>query len=265
MSDNAGNPAWLERETARQYKIFTEQTTMYQDLSRFMVSLAELEPGMTILDLGCGTGITTQIALQTLKDEGHIYALDISGPMLDIARQTLNGRPVTFIQADAADFAPQIDRPVDRVLCNSVFWQFRNKPKVMADLHQVLKPDGVFVFNAPEPYFIFQSIPPSRKVAILFKQLAAERYGVGAQDLRTIEVFLNNHRFTLHQTAPFTRTRSAEESYHFMQLPVSTAWMDPPLTYETRMALLEEARQRADPDTQSKRRWMYFVAHPKTN
>ena len=38
--------------------------------------------------------------------------------------------------------------------------------------------------------------------------------------------------------------------------------MDPPLPYETRMALLEEAHQLSNPDTQSKRRWMYFVTRP---
>ena len=70
MSDNAGSPAWQDQETARRYKAFAEQTTMYQDLSRFMVTLANIEPGMTVLDLGCGTGITTQIALQSLNDEG---------------------------------------------------------------------------------------------------------------------------------------------------------------------------------------------------
>ena len=98
---------------------------------------------------------------------GRVYALDLSEPMLDIARQALKGRPVTFIRADAAKFVDQIDRPVDRILCNSVFWQFRNKPKVLAELQQVLKPDGLFIFNAPEPYFIFRSIPRSQKVAII--------------------------------------------------------------------------------------------------
>jgi ubiquinone/menaquinone biosynthesis C-methylase UbiE len=263
MTEAKPNPAWLEEETARRYQRFTEKTTMYQDLSRVMVKLADIRPGMRILDLGCGSGITTQTVLPQLSGQGQVYALDVSEAMLNIARQELPQPQVTFIQADAGHFADLMPEPVDRVICNSVFWQFRHKPLVMAELRRVLAPGGLFVFNAPEPYFIFDAIPRSNKVAILFKQLAAERYGVGTQDLRTMEVFLNNHHFELVATEIFERVHPAEESYLFMQLPVSTAWMDPPLDYQTRLELLAEAWQLAAPDTQSRRRWMYFVARPK--
>lgn len=262
MTESNTKTAWLEAETARRYKAFTQQTTMYQDLSEVMVKLADIKQGMRVLDLGCGTGVTSLAALTRLQGDGHLFALDVSGAMLDVARETLPANQTTFIQADATAFANHIDKPIDRVLCNSVFWQIQDKPKVMAELHQILKPDGLFIFNAPEPYFIFQAIPRSNKVAILFKQLAAERYGVGPQDLRTIDVFLNQHHFNLLKTEPFERVRTAEESYLFMQLPVSTAWMEPPLNYETRLALLEEAKQLASSQPKSKRRWMYFVTQP---
>jgi len=238
---------------------------MYQELSHFMIELADLELGMRVLDLGCGTGVTTELVLQKLGDKGHVYALDISGPMLAVAREQINSDRVTFLEADAAKVVDFIEeKSIDRIVCNSVFWQLRHKSQVMTALHQILSPDGLFVFNAPEPYFIFKNIPRSPKVSILFKQLAAERYGVGQQDLRTIEVFLNHHHFDLMETIEFKRTRSAEESHLFFQLPVATAWMEPPLDYETRMALLAEAQQMAEPDKTVQQRWMYFVAQPAT-
>lgn len=263
MSNRFTADAWLEEETARRYKVFTEKTSMYQELSRFMVDLANIRPGMRVLDLGCGTGISTQTVLQALSGSGHVYGLDLSEAMLAVARQEVNSNQVTFLQADAAAFAEMIPEPIDRVICNSVFWQLRHKPPVMAEIRRVLTQDGLFVFNAPEPYFIFKDIPRSSKVSILFDQLAAERYGVGRQDMRTIEVFLANHGFDLISTKMLERTRPAEESYLFKQLPIATAWMEPPLDYETRRALLEEAWQAADPDKDSKQRWMYFVARPR--
>ena len=257
---NTGTPqGWLAEETARHYKIFTQKTTMYQELSQFMVDLAGIQPGMRVLDLGCGSGVTTQFVLQALGAGGHVYALDISGPMLAVAREQAASDRVTFLQADAAEAAGWIDKPVDRIVCNSVFWQLRHKPEVLAALHQLLAPEGLFVFNAPEPYFIFKDIPRSPKVSLLFKQLAAERYGVGRQDLRTMRIFLKNHNFELVETREFERIRSAEESYLFFKLPVATAWMEPPLDYKTRMALLEEAQQMARPDRELKQRWMYFA------
>jgi len=267
MSDQNTSSAWLEEETARRYAIFTQKTTMYQELSQAMVNLAKIEPGMRVLDLGCGTGITTQHVLQSLGDTGHVYALDISGPMLNVAREQVNSAQVTFLHGDAADAANLLadQPPIDRIVCNSVFWQFRHKAPVMSALRQVLAPNGLFIFNAPEPYFIFQDIPRSKKVSILFKQLAAERYGVGQQDLRTMPVFLENTGFELVTTHEFKRTRSAEESYLFFQLPIATAWMEPPLDYPTRMALLEEAQQMAEPDKAVKQRWMYFVVRLSAN
>jgi len=267
MSNQNTSSAWLEKETARRYAMFTQKTTMYQELSQAMVNLAQIEPGMRVLDLGCGTGVTTQHVLQSLGGTGHVYALDISAPMLNIAREQVQSSQVTFLHGDAADAANLlIDQPpVDRIVCNSVFWQFRHKPDVMSALQQVLAPNGLFIFNAPEPYFIFQDIPHSKKVSILFKQLAAERYGVGQQDMRTMRVFLENSGFELITTHEFKRTRSAEESYLFFQLPVATAWMEPPLDYAARMALLEEAQQIAEPDKAVKQRWMYFVVRKKQN
>jgi ubiquinone/menaquinone biosynthesis C-methylase UbiE len=108
------SPAWLETETARRYQIFTEQTTMYQELSQLMVQLAEIEPGLRVLDLGCGTGVTTQTVLENLGNSGHIYAVDVSGPMLAVARRQIASELVTFIQADAANLAQVADNSVDR-------------------------------------------------------------------------------------------------------------------------------------------------------
>jgi hypothetical protein len=133
---------------------------------------------------------------------------------------------------------------------------------VLPALRQILAAEGRFIFNIPEPYFIFKDIPRSPKVSLLFKQLAAERYGVGPQDLRTIRLFLENHGFELLKIQEFTRTRSGQESYLFFQLPVATAWMEPPLDYQTRMALLEEARGMAQPDETVQQRWIYFVTRP---
>jgi ubiquinone/menaquinone biosynthesis C-methylase UbiE len=259
MTAKFSGDAWLEEETARRYQEFTEKTSMYQELSRVMLNHAGLKPGMRVVDLGCGTGVTSQAILEALGTEGQVYAVDLSGPMLAVARKQLNSPQVSFIQADAGDFADLVETPVDRILCSSVFWQFRHKPQVLAQIRQVLAPDGLFVFNVPEPYFIFEDIPRSSKVGILFKQFAAERYGVGQQDLRTMEVFLHYHGFEIDRSEIITRVRSSQESYLFDQIPVATAWMDPPLDYDTRLKLLAEAYQLADPDQVTKHRWMYFV------
>ena len=124
MSNQSTAKAWLEAETARRYQLFAQQTTMYQELSRMIVELAGIEPGMSVLDLGCGTGVTTQAVLTELGERGRVYALDLSAAMLDVAGTQHPSEQVTFVQADAGDFAGLIPKPVDRgrkatCLCSS--------------------------------------------------------------------------------------------------------------------------------------------------
>ena len=74
---------------------------MYQDLSKVIARLADIQSGMTVLDLGCGTGVTSQLALENLGAQGHLFALDFSEAMLAVAQAQLPAEKVTLIHADA--------------------------------------------------------------------------------------------------------------------------------------------------------------------
>jgi ubiquinone/menaquinone biosynthesis C-methylase UbiE len=56
-----------------------------------------------VLDVGCGTGATTLAAARQVGAEGHVLGIDISGPMIDVARDRARqaGSAATFLCADA--------------------------------------------------------------------------------------------------------------------------------------------------------------------
>ena len=61
-------------------------------------------PGETILDIGCGCGQTTFDLASRVGSEGHVVGIDISAPMLDVARRRLLSaltRGPVFREADA--------------------------------------------------------------------------------------------------------------------------------------------------------------------
>lgn len=65
-----------------------------------VLGAAALRPGDAVLDVGCGCGATT-IATADAVAPGRVLGIDLSEPMLGLARQRAGDRHITFLQADA--------------------------------------------------------------------------------------------------------------------------------------------------------------------
>jgi ubiquinone/menaquinone biosynthesis C-methylase UbiE len=66
-----------------------------------LLTAAQLTPGENVLDIGCGCGVTTLAAARTVQS-GIVTGVDLSAPMLDLARRRVgNDDNITFVQADA--------------------------------------------------------------------------------------------------------------------------------------------------------------------
>jgi SAM-dependent methyltransferase len=73
-----------------------------------LLDLADLRPGVNVLDIGCGTGATSAAAWERVAPGGSVVGLDISPVMLAEARarsQSLKNASITWVAADAQTFA----------------------------------------------------------------------------------------------------------------------------------------------------------------
>lgn len=107
--------------------------------------VAERKP-RRILEIAAGTGVVTRALADTLPDAG-IVATDLNTAMLQQARATGTSRPVEWRQADAMAL-PFGDGEFDAVVCQFGVMFFPDKPHAFAEARRVLKPGGVFLFNA---------------------------------------------------------------------------------------------------------------------
>lgn len=128
----------------------------YTASNALLAELADLRPGMRVVDLACGTGATSRAAFERQPELAQVYAVDWSAQMLDEARRVLEGSPVHFAQAPAGALAPALlpvlgEQRIDRVLCNAALFQFPDYAGVLADLGQLLAPGGTLAFTVPEP------------------------------------------------------------------------------------------------------------------
>lgn len=70
-----------------------------------VLELAAPGAGERVLDVGCGAGSTTLALRERVGDGGAVTGIDVSAPMLAVARARAAGTGVMFLEADAAAYA----------------------------------------------------------------------------------------------------------------------------------------------------------------
>jgi SAM-dependent methyltransferase len=98
--------------------------------------------GQQLLDLGTGTGV---IARQMARQGCQVSGIDVSDGQIAIARECAAQEKlaVTF-EVAPAESIPFAAGSFDVATANQC-WLYFDKPKVLAELKRVLKPEGVFV------------------------------------------------------------------------------------------------------------------------
>lgn len=110
-----------------------------------LIELAAVEPGDSVLDIGCGTGTLAIEATRHVGPTGFVYGIDASPQM--IARATRKARKAgapTVFQLAAAEQLPFPDARFDIVLSTLVFHHLpRNTRKqCTVEIRRVLKRHG---------------------------------------------------------------------------------------------------------------------------
>jgi ubiquinone/menaquinone biosynthesis C-methylase UbiE len=135
------------------YHAIAPQMSLYQDSNRHLIDLATLRPGMSVVDLGSGSGLTAQAALAAVPEGLHLTLIDMRSSMIAQAKAVLGNRVQAYHVAPAEEAAASVEAKVDRVICNMAFWYFRNPERVLAQVRQMLKPNGRFIFNLIGTFF----------------------------------------------------------------------------------------------------------------
>lgn len=92
-----------------------------------------------VLEVAVGTGLN----LSHYSSDITLTGLDISGPMLDMARSKAkaSGREVTWVEGDAQDL-PFDDSTFDSVVSTFAMCGFADYEKALAEIVRVVRPNG---------------------------------------------------------------------------------------------------------------------------
>jgi SAM-dependent methyltransferase len=105
---------------------------------------AGLQPGETVLDLGCGAGIDVLLAAREVGSTGRATGLDTLPEMVERGTRfsvEAGLENVAFIEGRMDDI-PLPDDSVDVVISNGAINLAARKSRVLAEAYRVLKPEG---------------------------------------------------------------------------------------------------------------------------
>ncbi len=100
----------------------------------------------TVVDIGCGCGASTLALAGKVASDGRVLGLDVSAPMLALARERAAGTPnASFALADAA-IHPFAAQAADLVFSRFGVMFFGDPTAAFANLRRALKPTGRLAF-----------------------------------------------------------------------------------------------------------------------
>lgn len=129
------------------------------------ITLASLQPGQVVLDLGSGAGLDCFFAAKKVGETGHVIGVDMTPEMIERATSSAQRMDITnveFRQGYIEDL-PVLSNTVDVIISNCVINLSPDKSKVFAETFRVLKPGGKLavsdiVTDGPLPEGVKQSL-----------------------------------------------------------------------------------------------------------
>jgi SAM-dependent methyltransferase len=134
---------------------------------RYMSPVLErigIRPGERVLELGPGPGAFTLGAAGRTGAEGRLIAVDIQPEMIAQVEQRVREAGLTNVETHVASAhrLPLDDGSVDRAFLVTVLPEIPDPARALAELHRVLRPDGVLSiteeFYDPDYRFLPETI-----------------------------------------------------------------------------------------------------------
>lgn len=159
-----------------------------------------LKPGMTVADVGAGTGFMSMKLAKRVGPSGKVYAEDVQPEMLQKVRENAlkaHASNVVTVQGSYTD--PMLPRSgMDLILLVDVYHEFSEPQKMLHGIRDALKPDGRLVlleYRKEDP-----SIPIREEHKMTVAEVKTELEAEGFKLSRVIETLPRQHILILNKT-----------------------------------------------------------------
>lgn len=153
-------PNWDNHSRAQASRQWRRQSAMMgQHVTEAIVAAAQVQPGMRVLDVACGSGEPAISIASLLNGTGEVIGIDLAQAALQTAIDRAAQRQLTNVRFQPADAheLPFSDSSFDRVTSRLGIMFFSDLPRALHEMYRVLKPGGRIVLLAwgpmDQPYF----------------------------------------------------------------------------------------------------------------
>lgn len=138
-----GAEMWVQRQA--------QMDASLAPVSRATIALAAPRTGEHVLDIGCGTGDSCLALADLVGPGGHVTGLDISAPMLGLARTRAEGRANISLRLEDAAAASLPAESFDLLFSRFGVMFFGDPVAAFTNMHRAMKPDGRLAFACWRP------------------------------------------------------------------------------------------------------------------
>lgn len=146
MNEPAGASGYLMGHADTEIQRLLLQGRLYNDHTEHALRLAGVQPGMRVLDVGCGPGDVSFVAARLVGSTGAVLGVDASSDVVELARARAAERGLSTVNFEQTTIANIAVDEVDAVIGRLILMHLPDPISTLRQFAGLVRPGGLIAF-----------------------------------------------------------------------------------------------------------------------
>lgn len=231
----------MEVERPTDYLTRLAASELGQAYKSLVVEELRIEPGSTVLDLGCGPGADLVAFAAATGRTGRVIGIDRDAGAVSHAADMMSDTPEIQVSIGDVHELPLADRSVDRVHTDRVLQHVEHPDVVLSEVARVLRTGGIAAFAEPDWDTLVIDFPDPATPAA-YRRFITDHVVRNARIGRSLPALCERHGLHVSRVIPITavfrevedadrilgfqRVTSRAVAAQYLSATAASAWLD---------------------------------------